>query len=207
VPSTEWYSVSNKAIFYTLSVFRALNCIGIIIAPEQQYIDKRIRGLFTFGSYPDLVKIHNHKIGILNFFRLQKPNWSNNIYTHDIKVWDEVIDSNGIIKNFIVDLPPDDLVADYPAYDEKNKGLIQEEAQLLAQAYKKSMKKTSLQDTAQKYYEHPDVVEEYNKKKKVSQLTLMALNENLNRTDALIVSGLISRRRRSEEMQNGRTTS
>ena len=207
VPSTEWYSVSNKAIFYTLSVFRALNCIGIVIAPEPQYIDKRIRGLFTFGSYPDLIEVNTgYKVGVLNFFRLQKPSWSNNVYTHDVEVWDEVIDSKGVIKQFIVDLPPDDLVEDYPQQDEKNKGLIQEEAQLMAQTYKKALKKTSLQDAAQKYYDHPDVIEEFNKKKKVSQLTLMAINENLNRTDALIVAGLISRRKRREEMQDGGLT-
>lgn len=46
-PNTAWYSITNKSIFFTLSTFRYLRGMAIIVTPSFYWIDKRVRALLS----------------------------------------------------------------------------------------------------------------------------------------------------------------
>lgn len=195
VPSTEWYSITNKAIFYTLSVFRAKVAMAIIITSDINWIDKKIRSLITFWAYPNLMLAYNRKFYKLNFFNLSMPHFQNKIFYNNKECMDHELGMKTRIVGFIMDPPRKELIDAYQIADEKNKDRIQIEAEKAAAEFEKSKEKINYKMIADSLWNDDRIVREFEKRAKVTTPTVLNLNPNLNRTDAGIIAQMLTRRK------------
>lgn len=90
VPSTAWYTLNNKLIFYSLSTFRYMRSMAIIITPSLKWIDGRIRTLLNSWAYTEKRKAPDNtkKCNVyMNFYTIRTDFMGENLFFRKLKMY------------------------------------------------------------------------------------------------------------------------
>lgn len=193
-PSNKWYSTSNEAIFYTLSVFRRLKSACIICLPSFASIDKRIRNLVTLYGFVKPVMFGGKMHYYLYIFQLKTDQFGGDPQPKMIKVYDEDRGCKTIIRRIEMLPPSQRLINEYKEKDKKSKQEIRRKAYELAQGYEKTIvgKQNYEANIAETLANHPDIVDEYSRKGKVSGAMVSYLNKGISRADCANIATVIN---------------
>lgn len=128
-PSNAWYSMTNKAIAYTMMTFRNLNSLAIIITPNLQWIDKKLRMLMNHWGYmsPRIARDKNgnrYKQYYLNYFQVRTDLFDDRIYYRKIKYYDTDLNKMAIADKWRIGKPSEDLTEEYEKKSKKFKHKI-----------------------------------------------------------------------------------
>ena len=91
-PAQMYHQFANKAMSYTLSTFRYLRCMSIMVTPSFSFIDKRIRTLVTHIGYPDKKYTGNSSNNTevyLRLYRLTTDLFGDKLYLNKIKMYNK----------------------------------------------------------------------------------------------------------------------
>lgn len=91
-PAQMYHQFANKAMSYTLSTFRYLRCMSIMVTPSFSFIDKRIRTLVSHIGYPEKRYVggaEGRSEVYLRLYRLSTDLFGDKLYLNRIKMYDK----------------------------------------------------------------------------------------------------------------------
>ena len=204
-PATLWYSFTNKAIHYTLSTFRYLRSMAIIVTPSFSWIDKRIRTLTSHWGYTEkeYYPDKGNKIRVkLRLYRIKTDLFGEKIFFEKLRMYDQNKKGLVVFNEFVVKLPSEKLREEFLKKDKKFKADLRKELVREIEKFERYQKVTGgkktlkdLERIAKKVVENPELRERLIIKGRVypEHIRLAFPEEDLTFAEARIIARLVKK--------------
>lgn len=128
LPTSQWHSASNRAVWQAQNVFRDLRSIAILVSADWDWLDNKVkRGMIYKGFCSPSLVGHKEKEYRLYLNRIIRGD-AGVIYGRQLRGYDSNLKQRVKVDSFLIAKPSEELVEQYMLKVNKEKGQIEEEA-------------------------------------------------------------------------------
>lgn len=113
IPSINWWSISNRSIWYSVMTFRYCQALAILCVPDYRFIDKKIRSLITFFGSMRIDARHNNRKYLMSLYQVKSSIFGEGQYLKLPRMYNVATKKICKITRFEITAPSESLAAQY----------------------------------------------------------------------------------------------